>query len=105
MIATQREPAGACARSGNATALGAADGLCLAAAQHASPLSGMVLIFADERLPFDSLAEAGLQPTMRCSPVLILRWPESRCGYWIHARRLVGRPMSREKARRGWRIP
>jgi hypothetical protein len=67
MIGTQREPAGGCAGSGNAAALGAADWLCLAAAptfaimalltgalgggppdilcsstQDASPLSGMI---------------------------------------------------------------
>ena len=69
MIAAQLEPAGDCAASGNAAALGAADWLCLAAAptfaimalltgvlggpldmlcsaaQDASPLSGMVLMY------------------------------------------------------------
>ncbi len=70
MIATQRETAGACAGSGSAAALGAADWLCLAAAptfaimalltgvlgggppdmlcsaaQDASPLSGMVPMY------------------------------------------------------------
>ena len=69
MIATQRETAGACAGSGNAAALGAAGWLCLAAAptfaimalltvlgggppdmlcaaaQGASPLSGMVPMY------------------------------------------------------------
>jgi hypothetical protein len=70
MIATQRDTAGACAGSGNVAALGAADWLCLAAApsfaivalltgvfgggradmlclaaQHASPLSGMVPMY------------------------------------------------------------
>src|SRR5678815_1239636 len=70
MIATQRETAGACAGSGNAAILGAADWLCLAAAptfavmalltgvlgggppdmlcsaaQDASPLSGMVAMY------------------------------------------------------------
>jgi hypothetical protein len=70
MIATQRDTAGACVGSGNVAALGAADWLCLAAApsfaivalltgvlgggradmlcsaaQHASPLSGMVPMY------------------------------------------------------------
>ncbi len=84
---------------GNAAALGAADWLCLAAAptfaimalltgvlgggphdmlcpaaQDASPLSGMAMMYLlDECLPFDALAEADLQPAKRCPPVLIRR--------------------------------
>src|SRR5437868_14138499 len=33
-------------------------------------------VFADERLPFGALAEAGLQPRKRCPPVLIRRSPD-----------------------------
>jgi hypothetical protein len=33
-------------------------------------------VHADERLPFGALAEAGLQPTKRCPPVVIRRSPD-----------------------------
>jgi len=90
-----------CDENANAAALGAADWLSLAAAPtfaimalltgaldggpadmlcsaaRASPLSGMVPdVLADERLPFGGMAEADLQPTKRCPPVLIRRSPD-----------------------------
>ena len=44
---------------------------------------------ADERLPFDALAEARLQATQRYSPVLIPRLPK-RSRYTAILRRLIG---------------
>jgi hypothetical protein len=33
-------------------------------------------VHADERLPFEALAEADLEPAKRCPPVLVRRWPK-----------------------------
>ena len=87
---------------GTAAALGAADWLCLAAAPTFAIMALLTGVLgggppdmlcsaaqdasaaerngpdvrADERLPFGALAEADLQPTKRCPPVLIRRSPD-----------------------------
>jgi len=99
MPATQHKTAGACAGSGNAAALAAADWLHLAAAPTFALMALLTAVLgggapdvalldrarrvtaerngpdvlADERLPFGALAEADLNPTKRRPPVLMQR--------------------------------
>ena len=82
---------------------GATPDMLCSATQDASPLTGMVDVFADERFPFDAMAETDLSTRKRRPPVIVQGFAPSG-----HGRRLVTQRQHQSQAVSGqvrFRIP